>query len=308
MYSLISIRGSRSVASALLLFPLSMSAQTVDTLPAARSTACGSCAEWNVPHAPTRIHGNTYYVGTNGLSAILVTSNDGHVLIDGDLPESATQILANVRALGFRVEDVKLIVNSHAHFDHAGGLAALQQATHATVAASPWSARVIERGTSESDDPQFGILQSFPPVAHVQVIADGDTLRVGRLAVVAHFTAGHTPGGTSWSWQSCDQGRCLDLVYADSQTPVSADDFFFTRSRTYPSALADFERGFGVLEHLRCDVLLTPHPGASSFWERMAARDNGATPPLVDSGACRRYAATARVQLARRVASEAAKP
>ena len=292
----------------LSLSPLSLAAQATDTARAAQPpAACASCAEWNAPQRPFRVYGNTYYVGTRGLSAILVTSREGHVLIDGALPESAPLIAANIEALGFRIEDVKLIVNSHAHFDHAGGIAALQRASGAAVAASPASALVLERGTSGPDDPQYGILLHFPPVPRVQVIADGETMRVGALTLTAHFTPGHTPGGTSWSWQSCDGERCLDLVYADSQTPVSADGFSFARSRSYPSVLADFERGFAVLERLRCDVLLTPHPAASRLWERMAARADGAAPALVDPGACRGFVATARQQLARRLASEGGK-
>ncbi|HKG92077.1 MAG TPA: subclass B3 metallo-beta-lactamase [Gemmatimonadaceae bacterium] len=289
--------------------PLALGAQQPDSA-RARAAECPDCAGWNAPQRPLRIHGNTYYVGTRGLSAILVTSDAGHVLIDGGLPESAPAIAANVRALGFRVEDVKLILNSHAHFDHAGGIAALQRASGAAVAVSPKSAPVLAAGASGSDDPQYGLALPYPAVPNVRQVADGETLRVGPLALTAHLTPGHTPGGTSWSWRSCDErGRCLDLVYADSQTPVSADGFYFTRSATYPSALADFERGFAVLEGLKCDVLLTPHPSASGLWERIAARDQGAAAPaLVDPEGCRRYAAAARRRLAKRVAEEREKP
>jgi metallo-beta-lactamase class B len=274
--------------------------QTAGTATAGYSSEqCRNCAEWNEAQRPLRIYGNTYYVGTRGLSAVLVTSSRGHVLIDGALPESAPQILANIRALGFRVRDVKLILNSHAHFDHAGGLAALQRASGAAVAASPAAAPVLERGASGPDDPQYGPdLLAYPAVARVRTIADGETLRVGPLALVAHFTPGHTPGGTTWTWRSCERGRCLDMVYADSQSPISAEGFLFTDNRTYPSVLQDFERGFAVLERLRCDVLLTPHPEGSRLWERVAARD------LVDRNACRRYAAASRERLARRVATE----
>jgi metallo-beta-lactamase class B len=226
------------------------------------------------------------------------------VLIDGALPESAPAILASIRALGFRPEDVKLILNSHAHFDHAGGIAELQRATGAQVAASPWSERVLERGASDASDPQYGLLRGYAAVPQVRTFADGDTLRVGPLALVAHFTGGHTPGGTTWSWRSCDGARCLDLVYADSQTPVSADDFLFTRNTRYPSAIADFERGFAVLDTLRCDVLLTPHPDASQLWQRLAARDAGQPDALVDANACRAYAAAARERLQQRIAKE----
>ena len=283
----------------------STAAQTPDT---ARARACPSCAEWNAPQSPLRIFGNTYFVGTHGLSAILITSAEGHVLIDAGLPESAAPILASIRALGFKPEDVRLILNSHAHFDHAGGIADVQRASHATVAASAWSADVIGRGTSPASDPQYSIILPYPPAREVKVIADGETLHVGTLALTAHITGGHTPGGTTWTWRSCEGARCLDMVYADSQSPVSADDFFFTHNTTYPMAIADFERSEATLEHVSCDLLITPHPGASSLWERLAARDAGAaTPALVDIGACKRFAATAREALARRIATERAK-
>jgi metallo-beta-lactamase class B len=262
---------------------------------------CPSCAEWNAPAKPVHLYANVYYVGTRGLSALLLTSSGGHVLIDAGLPESAPQVIANVRALGFLVEDIRLILNSHAHYDHAGGIAALQRASGADVAASRASAAVLRTGTVGSSDPQHGIALAYTPVRRVREIADGDTVRVGSTWLVAHLTPGHTPGGTSWSWRSCEGATCLDFVYADSQTPVSADNFYFTRSTAYPAALQDFERGFKVLEGIACDVLITPHPGASQLWQRV---ERGT---LRDPGACRRYAATARQQLAKRVTVEQGK-
>ena len=289
----------------LMLAPAySAQAQSTDALRAGYSaTQCPSCAEWNAPATPAHLYGNVYYVGTRGLSAILLTSDSGHVLIDAGLPESAEPIMAHIRALGFRVEDVKLIVNSHAHYDHAGGIAAIQRASRARVAASPSSAAVFHTGMAGRDDPQYAIALAFPAVtgADVRVFADGDTLRVGPIAIVAHFTPGHTPGGTSWSWRACESTKCLDFVYADSQTPVSSDDFLFTRSAAYPTALQDFARGFAVLEQLPCDVLLTPHPSASQLWERIASGK------LEDPQACKRYVAGARAALARRVAAESGK-
>lgn len=289
-----------------LACPLPLLAQEGGAPPAAPEPSCSACAEWNAPQRPFRIHGDTYYVGPRGLGVVLVTSPEGHVLIDGALPESAPLVMENIRALGFRVEDVRLILNSHAHFDHAGGIAALQRASGAEVAASPASRRVLLRGASGPDDPQYGVLPSFPAVERVREVADGETLRVGPLALTAHSTPGHTPGGTTWTWRSCEDGRCLDLVYADSQTPVSAEGFEFTRSEHYPDAIADFERGHAVLEGLPCDVLVTTHPGASRLWERLEARERGDADALIDPDACRRYAADARAQLARRVERERA--
>ena len=269
-----------------------------------RALPCPDCAAWNAPHAPFRIHGNSWYVGTNGLAAILITSPEGHVLIDGALPESAARIAANIRALGFRLEDVKLIVNSHVHFDHAGGIAELQRRSGARVAATAPSAAVLRTGRSGPDDPSFGVLPDIAPVAQVRVVRDGETLLVGPVSLTAHLTAGHTPGGTTWVWESCEETNCRALVYADSQTPISADGFLYTASTTYPNAIADFRRGHEVLERLRCDILLTPHPGASELWERLAKRERGEGDALVDRSACRRYAATARDRLMRRVATE----
>jgi metallo-beta-lactamase class B len=127
-----------------------------------RRFPCRSCAEWNAPQTPFGIYGNTYYVGPHGLSSILITSPVGHVLIDGGLAESVTQIEANIRSLGFRVEDIKLIVNSHVHFDHAGGIGELQHSTGARVVASAWSAAVMTRTGLGRDDPQYGVI---PPIA-----------------------------------------------------------------------------------------------------------------------------------------------
>lgn len=272
--------------------------------PAPSLADCKDCPTWNAPQSPFRVYGNTYWVGPHGLGSVLITSPQGDVLIDGALPQSADEIMARIRELGFRVEDVKLILNSHVHYDHAGGIAAIQRASGATVAASPRSAPVLERGGIGRDDPQYGLLVPIDPVKNVRVIHDGETLHVGPLALTAHFTPGHTPGGTTWTWISCEGDRCLNMVYADSQTPVSADDFFYTHSTTYPTGIADFRRGEAVLDSLPCDILMTTHPGASNFWERVAARDSGNANALIDPQACKRLAATARESLARRIAKE----
>ena len=170
-----------------------------------------------------------------------------------------------MRALGFKVEDIRLILNSHVHFDHAGGIAALQRMSGATVAATAWSASVLTSGEVPPSDPQFGIAPLIAPVTKVRTVSDGETQRVGPLAITAHETPGHTPGGTSWTWRSCAGADCADLVYADSLTAVSADGFLFTRSRQYPNAIADFEKSFKTLESFRCGILLTPHPEASGI-------------------------------------------
>lgn len=265
-------------------------------------TLCTYCTAWDEPQAPFQIYNNTYYVGSHGLSVILITSPEGHILIDGALPSTVPAILENIRTLGFDPGDIQLILNSHAHFDHAGGIAALQHATGARVAASPESAPVLERGSSSPADPQYGMLLDFPPIAGVEQFMPGDTLAAGTLQVVSHATAGHSPGGTSWAWESCDDaGACMHIVYADSQTPVSTDGFRYSESEAYPSGISDFEQGFDALEEMACDILITTHPSASSLWERY---EQGAT-GLVDNQACKRYAENARRLLAERLEREA---
>lgn len=287
--------GSASVSSS----AASMSTSSAST------PVCPHCREWNTTQQPFRVYGNTYYVGVHGLSSILITSDRGDILIDGALHESVPKIVASIRALGFRVKDIKLILSSHVHFDHAGGIAELQRMSGAVVAASPASAKVLETGQSGPDDPQYGTVPPIEPVKSVRIIRDGQTLRVGPLAIKAHFTPGHTPGGTSWTWKSCEDGRCVQVVYADSLTPVSRPGFLFTHNTTYPNVLKDFQHSFMTLSKLRCDVLLTPHPEASDLWSRFEHNEHGGgAAAFVDPGACRRYVATAREQLAKRVASE----
>jgi len=266
---------------------------------------CKQCSEWNQPQSPFRIFGNTYYVGPHGLSSVLITSNAGHVLIDGGLPESAHLIAANIRSLGFSVEDVKIIVNSHVHFDHAGGIAELQRLSGARVLASPWSASVMKRGGIGRGDPQFGIISPIDAIKNVTTLRDAESFRVGDIVITAHLTPGHTPGGTSWTWRSCEGSICREMVYADSLTPISATGFKFTASRAYPHALADFEKSFAFLEATPCDILITTHPDSSGLWDRLERREKGATPnPMVDSAACRQLASRGREQLQQRLAEE----
>jgi metallo-beta-lactamase class B len=271
--------------------------------------ACAQCREWNLPQKPFRIFGNTYYVGPHGLSSILITSEAGHVLIDGALPESARQIVANIQALGFRIEEVKVIVNSHVHFDHAGGIAELQRLSGARVIASEWTAAVMKHGGVGRGDPQRGELRPIARVANVTELRDGQRVAAGAITLTAHLTPGHTPGGTSWTWKSCDGNVCHDMVYADSLTPVSAKGFKFTGNRDYPRALQDFEKGFAFLESTPCDILITTHPESSGLWDRLAAREKGmAFDPMVNAEACRQLAQQGRERLGNRLAEEREKP
>jgi metallo-beta-lactamase class B len=269
------------------------------------AASCAKCIEWNKAQPPFLIFGSTYYVGTHGLSSILITSPAGHVLIDGDLPESAGLIADNIRLLGFRIEDVKLIVNSHVHFDHAGGIADLQRRSGARVVASKWSAEVLRKGGVGRGDPQYGTLTPIAAVKNVSTFRDGESLKVGEITIIPHLTPGHTPGGTSWTWKTCEGSVCYDMVYADSLNPISAPGFRFTKSREYPQAIEDFEKSFAFFEAAPCDVLITAHPEVSGSWDRLALREKGVKPdPFIDSGACHKFAESAREKLRQRVADE----
>lgn len=272
-------------------------------------SSCDVCSTWNTPVEPFRIFGNTYYVGARGLSSVLVTSPKGLVLIDGGLPESAPLIASNIIALGFSLDDVKLILNSHAHFDHAGGIAELARETGARVVMSPWSADALRHGATGPSDPQYGSLPPFPSLSSVQTVSDGETIKLGDLRFTAHYTAGHTPGGTTWTWRSCEGQRCADVVYADSLTPVSAPGFRFSAPTRYPQVLRDFEHSFQTISGLDCDILLTPHPDASAFWQRREAQQDGSVQAaFVAPGDCALYVEIARKGLKERLASEQPQP
>ena len=269
---------------------------------------CDSCEEWNRPQAPFRLHGSSFYVGTQGLSAVAIRTSAGVILLDGGLPQSAPVIEANLRAVGLNIRDVKLIVNSHAHYDHAGGIARLQRDSGGTVAASASGAAALESGMPTPDDPQFGSdgkEGAFSRVSGVRVVKDGEELRVGDTAITAHLTPGHTPGSTTWTWKSCEAGSCLNLVYADSLTAVSLDGFRFTGDRTHGDLSASFLRSIATVEALPCDLMLSTHPGASRIFERLEKRKSSPAPdPLIDKGACRAYAANARKNLEQRLKTE----
>ena len=262
---------------------------------------------WNTPQEPFRVLGNTYYVGTTGLTAILITSDVGHILIDGALPQSAPLVQVNIRALGFQLRDVRLILNSHEHSDHAGGLAALQRATGARVAASPAAARALRQGHPTAEDPQYqsSLKVPFESVKNVETIADRTTLRIGPLAITAHFTPGHTPGATTWSWRSCEGTHCVDIVYADGLTPVSDDGFRFTGDGKRPSIVETFHRSISRVEELPCAVILAPHPEFIALARKLARlKERPDNNPFIEENACRSYAATARKRLEQRVADE----
>lgn len=258
--------------------------------------ACEGKDGWSDPAPPARIHGNTYYVGTCGISAILITGPRGHILIDGATDQASRFIAANVARLGFRMRDVKLILSSHEHIDHVGGLAALQRLSGASVVARNQAVPALTTGETQADDPQHGSLPRFPRVTIGRIVPHGGGVQLGPLRLTAYATPGHTSGSTTWTWHSCEGRRCLNIVYADSISAVSADGYRFS---AHPAYVATFRESIARIADLPCDLLVTPHPSASNLFERFA---NGR---LADPAACRDYAARATARLDARLAQEA---
>ncbi len=291
------------IASGILLAAALASAPK-DTMPSDTAPIpCNSCADWNTPHAPFRLFGDSYYVGVEGLSSVVIATPKGLVLLDGDLPQSVPQIRANLRTLGYRVEDIRWILVSHAHYDHVGGVAALARLSGAKVAASPAAAAALRAGAVRADDPQASppYNVNFPAVAAVTEMPDGGTISLGGVEITAHHTPGHTPGGLSWTWRSCEKDRCLNLVYADSLNPVSSDDFRFTDDDG--ARIAQFRRSIATVRSLPCDLLVSVHPSNSRLFERLAAR-TATVNSLIDPMACRSYADNASARIDARVVEE----
>lgn len=260
--------------------------------------------DWDQPRDPFPIYGNTYYVGVAGLSSVLVTSPQGHILLDGALPNSPKLIAASIRKLGFKLGDVKLILSSHDHVDHAGGIAALQRMTGATVLASASTAASLKRGRMDKDDPQFIGNTPYAPVKRVRAVVDGEVVRLGPLTLTAMSTPGHTAGGTSWRWQSCEHDSCRNVVYADSIYPVRGKGYRFA---DHPEVLAQFERSYAALNAAPCDILVTAHPSVSSQWPQLSSGQPLAIATAGQPSACQILVTEMQSELKQRLAEEAGK-
>lgn len=263
---------------------------------------CTNCGKWNAAQKPFNVIGNTWYVGTAELSSVLVTGPSGHILIDGALPQSARQIEANIKALGFRLRDIKVIVNSHPHFDHAGGIAQLARHSGAKVLASVDGASVLRAGVIGRDDPQYEKSGNthFPPVDNVRVIGDGEVIAVGPVKMTLHTTPGHTPGGTSYTWRSCLRETCFDVAYIDSLNPAASDGFRYSGDASTPNIVPVFEATIAKVAAFKCDVVLSAHPDFTDTLEKLAARTPSHN-PFIDPNGCKDYALDAKERLSKRI-------
>jgi len=256
---------------------------------------CEDWDNWDKPAPPFRIHGNTWYVGTCGIAAILITDDEGHVLFDSGTEAGALVVEANIEAAGFDVRDLLLIGYSHEHFDHVGGMAYLQERSNALFISLEPGAEAMRTGQSDPADPQHGMHDPFEPVRvdHIQDRPRG--MAVGSNFPVSVSTPGHTLGATTWHWISCEPSGCMTIVYADSLSAVSADDYRFSDHPEYVQAFRD---GIARLAGLDCDILLTPHPSASGMRDKLLAGD------LTSGMDCAAYAADRLARLETRLVEE----
>jgi metallo-beta-lactamase class B len=241
--------------------------------PAASHAGLSRREAWNQPFSPFRVLGNIHYVGA-GVSSFLIDTPEGAILLDGGLPETAPLIEKSIAELGFRLRDVKFLINSHAHFDHAGGLAALKKATGAKLVASRGDAPLLRAGNPDQ-----------PAVSVDRVVDDGDTVELGGTVLTAHVTPGHTPGCTTWTTTVTDSGKAQRVVFFCSTSVVDR----LVGNGSYPNIVADYERSFQALRALPADVFLAPHP---EFFELAAKRErmkSGGPNPFIDPGEFRRY-------------------
>jgi metallo-beta-lactamase class B len=233
---------------------------------------------WNQPVEPFRIAGNLYYVGASDITSYLITTPRGHILIDGGFVETVPQITANIRKLGFRVEDVRILLNSHAHVDHAGGLAELKRLTGATLYASARDIPLLARGGL--DDPHFADRLPYPAVRADRIIHDGSRVTLGGTTLVARLTPAHTAGCTTWTMRVRENGKPLDVVFVGSASVPNA-------YRLTAPLIADYRHTFQLLRSLKCDIFLGSHGNFFQLEEKRKSRQ------FVDPEGYRRYVAEA---------------
>ncbi|HEL3811062.1 TPA: L1 family subclass B3 metallo-beta-lactamase [Stenotrophomonas maltophilia] len=273
--------------------PVAHASATEAPLPQLRAYTVDT--SWLQPMAPLQIADHTWQIGTQDLTALLVQTADGAVLLDGGMPQMAGHLISNMKVRGVAPQDLRLILLSHAHADHAGPVAELKRRTGAKVAANAESAVLLARGGS--DDLHFGDGITYPPANADRIVMDGEVVEVGGIEFTAHFMPGHTPGSTAWTWTDTREGKPVRIAYADS---LSAPGYQLQGNPRYPHLIEDYRRSFATVRALPCDVLLTPHPGASN-WDYAAGSKANAK-----ALTCKAYADAAEqkfdVQLAKETA------
>lgn len=259
---------------------------------------------WNKPQAPFHVIGNLYYVGMAGVSAFLIVTPQGHILTDGGLPESVEAIEKNIQALGFKLTDVKILLNSHAHFDHSGGLAKLKADTGARFIASTGDQPFLESGHIT-----FGPSAKIDtaPVKLDRAVKDGETVQWGGVTLTANVLPGHTPGCTAWTMPLTDGGKTYNVMFHCS---ISVGDNELVSNKAFPNIVESYRTSFARLKKMQADIFLAPHGGQFDMKEKLAKAKAGGPNPFVDPSELQRFVAKAQQDFDKELASQqaAAKP
>jgi metallo-beta-lactamase class B len=234
-------------------------------------------AAWNQPVKPFKIIGDVYYVGAANVSAFYIRTQAGAILLDGGLPETAPRIEKSIAELGFSMKDVKILLNSHAHYDHCGGLAGLKKLSGARLIASDGDRPVLERGQ--------GFAGSFPAVHVDQVITDQQTVQLGGTTLTAHITPGHTKGCTTWTMPVTDSGKTYQVVFYCSTSVVDK----LVNNADYPGIVADYELSFALLKKIPCDVFLGSHAQFFRLEEKRRQLEAGKLDAFVDPSEMQKF-------------------
>jgi metallo-beta-lactamase class B len=274
----------------------------IDAAERAPVSVFAEAGHWNEAYAPFKVMGNIYYVGTARVSAWLITSPKGHILIDGILAQSVPLIIANVKALGYDIRDVKYLLNSHAHVDHAAGLAGLQRASGAYMVASAADKPILEAG-----DIRFGPSAGmrFPPIRVDRVVGDGESVRLGGVTLTAHLTPGHTPGCTSWTMPVKDADRKVHSVFFHCSSTVAGQTL---APESWPGMVAAYRATFAKVRGFEADVFLANHDNFFDLAAKRARQKSGDANAFVDAGELQRFNRTMgtafETELARQKASQ----
>ena len=241
--------------------------------------------DWDELFPPHRIADNLYYVGSKGLSTYLITSSKGHIIINPSFERTVPIIRASVEKLGFKFSDVKIILSSHAHDDHVGGTALLQELTGAKVYVMEGDDKVVSSGGKG----QYLYKADWKPCKVDKVLKDGEEITLGEAKLRAHLTPGHTPGNTTWTMQVTDQGGKLNAVIIGS--PNVNRGYQLVKNLSYPEIAADFARTFRVLKALQCDIFLGAHGEYYGMAEKHKRLKPGSPNPFIDPAGYKEYVA-----------------
>jgi metallo-beta-lactamase class B len=240
--------------------------------------------DWTEPFPPFRIAGNLYYVGSKGLANYLITTPQGHILINSDLEANVPLIEASIAKLGFKFSDVKILLINHAHWDHDAGSAKVKQLTGAKYMVMEGDVPVVESGGKA--DFQYGSdpAMLYPPTRVDRVLHDGDKVTLGGVVLTAHLTPGHTKGNTTWTLAVRDGDKTYNTVIIGS--PNVNPGYRLVNNPTYPTIAEDYERTFRVLKSLPCDLFLGAHGSYFDLEAKYARMKSGARNPFLDTNGC----------------------